>query len=200
MPVAPSPPSPLALPLDVGRGMVGAYADRASIVATFEQVLTATRLDPDDLEAVITDSLMGAPAAKAAWPLAASKEDITAAVGAITVPTLVISGTEERTSPAARIALGLPPAMPQTAFGSSFRSRSLLGSSVARFLSDAQLERGDVEHRLPSSLIASADYRGVLGDSEWRDVELTRRSCRGAGWQLRKEGDVLHLAQHDGIK
>lgn len=111
--VAPSPPSPLGLPLDVRQGMVAAYADRASIVATVEQVLTATRLDPDDLETVIADSLMGAPAAKAAWPLAASQEDITAAVGAIAVPTLVISGSEDRVDPPAVLTRELLPRIAQ---------------------------------------------------------------------------------------
>ncbi len=93
--------------------MVVAYADRASIVATVEQVLTTTALDLDDLEAVIADSLKGAPAAKAAWPLEASQEDITAAVGAITVPTLVISGTEDRVDPPAVLTQESLPRIPQ---------------------------------------------------------------------------------------
>jgi pimeloyl-ACP methyl ester carboxylesterase len=111
--VAPSPPSPLALPLEVRQSMVGAYADRASIVATVEQVLTATSLASDDLDTVIADSVIGAPAAKVAWPLAASQEDITAAVGAITVPTLVISGAEDRVDPPAVLTRELLPRIPQ---------------------------------------------------------------------------------------
>ncbi len=111
--VAPSPPSPLNLPLDVRRGMVGAYADRATIIATVKQVLAANPLDPDDLEAVIADSLAGAPAAKAAWPLAASQEDITRAIVEITVPTLVISGEEDRVDPSAVLTRELLPHIPQ---------------------------------------------------------------------------------------
>jgi pimeloyl-ACP methyl ester carboxylesterase len=111
--VAPSPPSPLALPLDVRRGMAAAYADRASIVETVEQVLAATTLDPDDLETVIADSLAGASAAKAAWPLAASQEDITAEVAAIAVPTLVISGEKDRVDPPAVLTRELLTRIPQ---------------------------------------------------------------------------------------
>jgi pimeloyl-ACP methyl ester carboxylesterase len=45
---------------------------------------------------VITDSLRGAPPAKIAWPRATSLEDITAQVGAINVPTIVIAGELDR--------------------------------------------------------------------------------------------------------
>jgi pimeloyl-ACP methyl ester carboxylesterase len=97
--VAPSPPSPLKLPLEVRQGMVSAYVTRESIVATVEQVLAGKPLSPDDLESVVSDSLKGAAGAKAAWPLATSQEDITAEVTNITVPTLVISGDRDRVDP-----------------------------------------------------------------------------------------------------
>ena len=97
--VAPSPPSPLNLPLEIRQGMVHAYESRASIIATVEQVLAPDGLDPADLETVIADSLAGAPAAKVAWPLAASQEDITGAVAGIDVPVVVISGEHDRVDP-----------------------------------------------------------------------------------------------------
>jgi pimeloyl-ACP methyl ester carboxylesterase len=99
--VAPSPPSPMNLPLEVRQGMVKAYDSRESILATVQQVLTAGPLHPDDLETVVQDSLQGAPAAKAAWPLAASQEDISAQAAMIRVPTLVISGEKDRVDPPA---------------------------------------------------------------------------------------------------
>ncbi len=111
--VAPSPPSPMNLPLDVRQGMVSAYDSRESIVATVRQVLAATPLQPDDLEMVVSDSLQGAPAAKAAWPLAASQEDITAQAARIRVPTLVISGQEDRVDPPAMLQQELMPRIPQ---------------------------------------------------------------------------------------
>ncbi len=44
--IAPSPPSPLNLPLEVRQGMVRAYDTRASIIATVEQVLAPNGLNP----------------------------------------------------------------------------------------------------------------------------------------------------------
>ena len=97
--VAPAPPGPLALPLAVREGMLRAYDTRESIVATVEQVLAPGGLDPHDLEAVISDSLAGAPAAKRAWPLLTSQEDITPALPRIDVPVIVISGEHDRVDP-----------------------------------------------------------------------------------------------------
>lgn len=97
--VAPAPPSPLHLPLDARRAMVHAYDSRESIVTTVEQVLAPDGLDPEDLETVIADSLAGAAAAKAAWPLSTSQEDITAAVSGIGIPTIVVSGEHDRVDP-----------------------------------------------------------------------------------------------------
>jgi pimeloyl-ACP methyl ester carboxylesterase len=111
--VAPSPPSPLHLPLEIRQGMVGAYNSRESIIATLTQVLTATPLHPDDLEMVIADSLQGGAAAKSAWPLAASQEDITAQATQIHVPTLVVSGAEDRVDPPAILRQELLPRIAQ---------------------------------------------------------------------------------------
>ena len=97
--VAPSPPSPLNLPLDAREGMVNAYESRDSILATVQQVLAPNGLDPEDLGTVIADSMAGAPAAKLAWPMSASQEDITAAMAKIKAPTIVISGDGDRVDP-----------------------------------------------------------------------------------------------------
>jgi 3-oxoadipate enol-lactonase len=97
--VAPAPPVPMELPLAVREGMVGAYDSRESVVATVQQVLAPDGLTPGDLEAVIADSLAGAAPARATWPLATSQEDITAAIGAIEVPVIIISGQNDRVDP-----------------------------------------------------------------------------------------------------
>jgi pimeloyl-ACP methyl ester carboxylesterase len=111
--VAPSPPSPMALPLEVRQSMVGAYTSRETIIATVEQVLAGRPLEPEDLEGVVDDSLRGAAAAKLAWPLAASQEDITAAVADVAVPTLVISGDQDRVDPPSTLRQELLPRIPQ---------------------------------------------------------------------------------------
>lgn len=111
--VAPSPPSPLNLPLPVRQGMVRAYDTRESIIATVDRVLAPGGLDPDDLETVIADSLAGAPAAKQAWPLSASQEDITAVVADISVPVIVISGELDQVDPPNVLRRELLPHIPQ---------------------------------------------------------------------------------------
>lgn len=111
--VAPSPPSPLGLPADVRRAMVSAYATRESIITTVEQVLAPDGLSASDLEMVIEDSVCGAPAALAAWPLATSQEDITSLVSRIEVPTIVISGENDRVDPPDVLRRDVLPRIPQ---------------------------------------------------------------------------------------
>lgn len=58
------------------------------------------------------DSLRGAPQAKKAWPGATSLEDITALVHRIDVPTLVISGANDRIDTPATLEAELLPRIP----------------------------------------------------------------------------------------
>lgn len=97
--VAPAPPCPLRLPRSARQDMVRAYDTRDSVIATVEQVLAPDGLSPHDLETVIADSLAGAPAARMAWPLVTSQEDITGAVANIDVPVIVVSGAHDRVDP-----------------------------------------------------------------------------------------------------
>ena len=110
--VAPSPPSPMQLPLEVRQSMVRAYDSRESILATVDQILAAGPLAPDDLEIVVGDSLQGAAAAKSAWPLEAGQEDISVQAALIRVPTIVISGQKDRVDPPAVLEQELMPRIP----------------------------------------------------------------------------------------
>lgn len=94
--VAPSPPSPTLLPQAQSAMLSGAYQSRESVEFVIDNVLTARPLDAALREQVIADSLKGAPQAKAAWPEVAMREDITAAAGAIDVPTVVICGERDQ--------------------------------------------------------------------------------------------------------
>lgn len=94
--VAPSPPSPLAMPPEARQMMAAAYSTRETVEQAIDQMLTAKALSPRDREQVIEDSLRGAPQAKAAWPSSTSLEDITREVAAIDAPTLVIAGELDR--------------------------------------------------------------------------------------------------------
>lgn len=97
--IAPAPPTPMALPLEVRQGMVHAYDTRESILDTVAQVLAPDGLSATDLETVVADSLAGAAPARNAWPLSTSQEDISALVPAIDIPVLVISGQHDRVDP-----------------------------------------------------------------------------------------------------
>lgn len=94
--VAPAPPSPMRLPAEIRQGMVAAYSSRETIEATIDQVLAGKPLRAEDRVQAIADILRGAVPAKTAWPTSTSQEDISAAVAAITVPTLVIAGELDR--------------------------------------------------------------------------------------------------------
>lgn len=94
--VAPSPPQPMTMPPEAREMMAGSYASREAVEMTIDHMLTAKPLSAEDREQVITDSLRGAPPAKTAWPRATSLEDITAKVGAINVPVVVIAGELDR--------------------------------------------------------------------------------------------------------
>ncbi len=87
--VGSSMPTPLVLSAEMREKMHTAYSTRENIEWSIDNVLTAKPLNPADREQVIADSLGGAPQAKEAWPAYSSQEDISGAVPAISVPTLV---------------------------------------------------------------------------------------------------------------
>ncbi|GJI89823.1 alpha/beta fold hydrolase [Duganella hordei] len=111
--VAPSPPSPMAMPVEARERMAHAYSSRQAVEMTLDHVLTARALSAEDREQVIADSLSGSPLAKAAWPQYTSQEDITAQVTAIRVPTLVIAGEDDRVDPPAVLREELMPRIAQ---------------------------------------------------------------------------------------
>jgi len=94
--VAPSPPSPTMLPEEQRAVMLSAYESRESVGWVLDNVLTGSPLTAERREQVIEDSLRGTPQARAAWPNAAMREDITADVAAIDVPVLVITGERDQ--------------------------------------------------------------------------------------------------------
>ncbi|GAA0733987.1 alpha/beta fold hydrolase [Sphingomonas sp. ABOLD] len=114
--VAPAPPTPIALP-DLAREMMaGAYDSESAVAETIDRVLAGNPLDPRDRAQVIADSLRAAPQAKKAWPSATSLEDITAMVGRIDVPTLVLAGERDRIDTPAALTAELLPRIPHASF------------------------------------------------------------------------------------
>jgi pimeloyl-ACP methyl ester carboxylesterase len=121
--------------------MAGAYATRETVEAAIDNVLTARPLSAEDRDQVITDSLRGAQAAKLAWPKETSLEDITAQVGAINVPTIVIAGELDRVdSPdllqaelLSRVPQAVMHVLPGTGHLSMLESADALIPLIARF-------------------------------------------------------------------
>ncbi|WP_321856315.1 alpha/beta hydrolase [Burkholderia cenocepacia] len=111
--VAPSPPSPMLLSAEERATLTGAYQSRESVEFVIDHVLTAKPLDAACREMVIEDSLRGAPQAKAAWPEVAMREDISAAVTSIDVPTIVISGELDQVDRVVTLRAELLPRIPQ---------------------------------------------------------------------------------------
>lgn len=111
--VAPSPPQPMAMPDEARQMMADAYQTRESIGLAIDHMLTAKPLSAADREQVIDDSLGGAAPAKAAWPRSTSLEDITGAVSAIRVPTIVIAGECDRVDGVRLLQAELLPRIPQ---------------------------------------------------------------------------------------
>src|SRR5471030_1829661 len=70
--VAPSPPTPLALPPQARAAMATAYLSRESVGMAIDHMLTAKPLVSGLREQVIADSLRGAPQARDAWPASTS--------------------------------------------------------------------------------------------------------------------------------
>lgn len=94
--VAPSPPTPMAVPAEARAAMAAAYDSRASVEQVLDAVLTAAPLPATLRERAIADSLRGARPAKLAWTGAGMLEDISAEVGAIAVPVWVIAGERDQ--------------------------------------------------------------------------------------------------------
>jgi pimeloyl-ACP methyl ester carboxylesterase len=140
--VAPSPPIPLVLPPPVRAAMLGAYDTRESVLGSIEHMLTAKPLGEHLREQVVSDSLRGAPGAKIAWPTRTSAEDISAAVTAIAVPTLVIAGELDKIDPPAilqaEVLTRIPQAsmrvLPGTGHLSPLESPQEVATAIAEFV------------------------------------------------------------------
>ena len=86
--VAPATPTPTHFPEEALQQQLHAYDSRETVLQTIA-FLCARRPDAPTVEQIVEDSLSGVPEAKLAWPTAGIREDISAEVGQIDVPTLL---------------------------------------------------------------------------------------------------------------
>ena len=146
--VAPSPPSPMLLSDEERAIQLSAYESRESAGWVVDHVLTGSPLPADRRDQVIEDSLRGAPQAKAAWPNAAMREDITAEVAAIDVPVIVIAGERDRVDRVETLRAELLPriagarlrTLPGVGHLSPLEAPSALAAAIRSFI--AELKRG----------------------------------------------------------
>ncbi len=93
--VAPATPTPTHFPEEALQQQLHAYDDRQTVLQTIA-FLCARTPDAPLVEQIVEDSLSGVPAAKLAWPTAGIREDISADVERIAVPTLLLAGELDR--------------------------------------------------------------------------------------------------------
>ena len=93
--VAPAAPTPAHFPEEALQKQLHAYDNRDTILQTIA-FLCARTPDVETVEQIVADSLSGVPAAKRAWPTSAIREDISAEVTRIDVPTLLLAGEHDR--------------------------------------------------------------------------------------------------------
>ncbi|MCQ8278429.1 alpha/beta fold hydrolase [Acetobacteraceae bacterium KSS8] len=113
--VAPSPACGKALAAPEREAMKGAYATPEAAAWTVDNVLAERSLPPDLREQVIAGSVAGATAAKEAWPLSAISEDVSADLGRIDVPVLVIGGEKDKVDSVELLKTAVLPALPGAA-------------------------------------------------------------------------------------
>lgn len=145
--VAPSPPTPLMLPMEARAAMRGAYDSAASVGLAIDHMLTAKSLGAGRRAQVVADSLRGTPQARAAWPASTSAEDISAEVAAIKAPTVIIAGELDKVDPVAvlraevlpRIARSVLRVLPGTGHLSPLESAAELAGLIEAFVSSLPL-------------------------------------------------------------
>ena len=96
--VAPATPTPQDIPEFAKQAQLHAYDDRENALKALA-FLTAQSQSDELRDQIIADNLAAAPHAKLAWPTLSAYEDISAEVGNIAVPTLIVAGDQDRQDP-----------------------------------------------------------------------------------------------------
>jgi pimeloyl-ACP methyl ester carboxylesterase len=113
--VAPAPPTPMPVPEAQRAGMLASYGSREGVLAALS-VLAGAPLADDLREQVIEDTLRGAAEAKWVWTARGMIEDVSAGLGAVSIPVSIIVGSRDRVEhePALREVFGR--LLPQATF------------------------------------------------------------------------------------
>ena len=93
--IAPAPPTPMPTPEAVRRSMLEQYSSREGALQALT-VLGGDSLPSQLREQVIEDTLRGAPEAKRAWTEHNMIQDVTAGLGAVKLPVIVVIGERDQ--------------------------------------------------------------------------------------------------------
>lgn len=114
--IAPSPAQGKQLAAQEQDAMKSAYSTLESTAWTIDNILTAAPLTSPLREQAIADSFAGAPEAKKAWPTSMIKEDVSAGLSRIDVPTLVIGGERDKVDSVDLLQSTVVPSLPRAHF------------------------------------------------------------------------------------
>jgi pimeloyl-ACP methyl ester carboxylesterase len=101
--VSPAPATPLLLPPDMHEQQMHAYDNETSAEFVARNVLTQSFRSRDLPDFVVDDMLRGSRWAKEAWPAYAMSEDVSEAVGRISIPVLILAAENDVVEPLERV-------------------------------------------------------------------------------------------------
>lgn len=97
--VAPAPPAPVGVTHEFQEALAHAYDNDDTIGRSIDLVLTNGELSAEARRQVHEDSSRAGETARMAWPRQALVEDFADRVGAISVPVLVLAGSDDKVDP-----------------------------------------------------------------------------------------------------
>lgn len=101
--IAPAPPTPLVLPEDMRLQQVMAYETRDAAEFVVRNVLTASKIDEQDVKNLVDDMMRGNEFAKKAWPEYGMGEDVREKAKKISVPVVIVAGELDRVETVERV-------------------------------------------------------------------------------------------------
>jgi pimeloyl-ACP methyl ester carboxylesterase len=97
--VAPAPPAPVGVTEQLQETVSHAYESEATVFQGIDAMLTNGGLSPELRRQVVEDSLRAGDEARLAWPRRGMVQDVSARVGDIKVPVLVLAGSHDKVDP-----------------------------------------------------------------------------------------------------
>jgi pimeloyl-ACP methyl ester carboxylesterase len=97
--IASSPPSPMAIDDAQREQMKKAYADRAAVEWSLDNVLVGSPLADDARRQLVADALRLSPPATSGWIDVGTREDFAGRVAHIDVPVVIVAGELDRVDP-----------------------------------------------------------------------------------------------------